>query len=520
MRALDIEDNIEHRHSQIDFISFADNVAHIMKSILLAVLAGAFACSWAVGAETYVPFEGEKTTWHDDFERFDYVMDEESFAITPFKRPATEKFAVGNPPKGQRRCIVVVPKKAARGNPWSWQGCYWNHEPQTEVELLRRGFHIAFITPDPGKQWDAFHSWLTEKHGLAKKPAFVGMSRGGINEYDWTTANPEKVSCIYADNPAIRRDALAKLDLLAKHDVALLNVCGSADSLLPRNTLLIEARYLQLDGEITLMIKDGPAHHPHSLKNAKPIADWIEQHMMLTPRERPAFAGEKFIKSYYYSLASTNVWLPEEKTWANCRGPGFVESYERYDEGTSSQWGVTGMTVIVPKTVAPGKPWVFRADAITRDATTDQALLARGFHIVIPALTAQSGAVRTQWNNAYGLMTSHGFSRKPVLEGTATAAGECYAWASENADKVACIVGHNAALRSLMSKTSPFEALAPLAKAGVPLIHISDRNDHWFKEHTRVAEQSYKTLGGQMTVVKLEDAEPTRVVELIRAAVK
>jgi len=22
---------------------------------------------------------------------------------------------------------------------------------------------------------------------------------GGVNEYDWTTANPEKVSCIYAD---------------------------------------------------------------------------------------------------------------------------------------------------------------------------------------------------------------------------------------------------------------------------------------------------------------------------------
>jgi len=98
-------------------------ISRIMKSILLTVLAGAFVCSWATrAAESYVPFEGEKTTWHDDFERFDYVMDEESFAITPFKRPDTEKFAVGNPAKGQRRCIVVVPKKAAAGNPWSWQG--------------------------------------------------------------------------------------------------------------------------------------------------------------------------------------------------------------------------------------------------------------------------------------------------------------------------------------------------------------------------------------------------------------
>jgi len=66
--------------------------------------------------------------------------------------------------------------------------------------------------------------------------------------------------------------------------------------------------------------------------------------------------------------------------------PGFVECYDRYDETTSSQWGLTGLAVIVPKTVARGKPWVFEADAITRDAAIDQALLARGFHIVIRRL--------------------------------------------------------------------------------------------------------------------------------------
>src|SRR5213593_4118356 len=193
----------------------------------------------------------------------------------------------------------------------------------------------------------------------------------------------------------------------------------------------------ELRGRITVMIKDGQAHHPHSLRNPKVIADWIEQHMLPATGARPDFADEKFIKSYYYSLESTNLWLAEEKTYANCRGPGFVECYDRYDERTSSQWGVTGLAVIVPRSVAPGKPWVFRADAITRDAVVDQALLARGFHIVIPPLTAQSGAVRTQWHNAYKLMTDHGFAKRPVMEGTGTAAGEAYSWAIENPDKVA-----------------------------------------------------------------------------------
>ncbi len=477
----------------------------------------------ARAADTYVPFEGETTPWHDGFDRYDYLMDEESLAIMPFKRPETEKFAVGNPPTGQRRCIVVVPKQPVPGNPWSWQGCYWDHEPQTEVELLRRGFHIAFITPDPGKQWDAWYAWLTEKHGLSKKPAFVGMSKGGVNEYDWTTANPDKVSCVYADNPAIRPEAFAKLGELARNDVALLNICGSADFLLQRETLPIEDRYQQLGGRITVMIKDGAAHHPHSLRNPKLIADWIEQHLLPATGTRPDFADEKFIKSYYYSLESTNLWLKEEKTYANCRGPGFVECYDRYDERTSSQWGLTGLAIVVPNSVAPGKPWVFRADAITRDAVIDQALLARGFHIVIPPLTAQSGAVRTQWNAAYKLMTDHGFSKRHVLEGTGTAAGEAYAWAIENPDKVACIVGRNPALRSLMSKTSPLENLGPLAKAGVPLMHVCDQTDPWFNDQTKVVEPRYKELGGEIVVIINENdaryplgaADQSRAVDFI-----
>jgi hypothetical protein len=178
----------------------------------------------AQAAETYIPFQGEKTAWHDGFDRYDFVMDDATLAIKPFKVPEGEKFAVGTPATGQRRCIVVVPKHTAPGIPWSWQACYWDHQPQTEVELLRRGFHIAFITPDPGKQWEAWYAHLTDQHGLSKKPAFVGMSKGGVNEYDWATANPDKVSCIYADNPAIRPEAFSKLGELARNDVSLLNI--------------------------------------------------------------------------------------------------------------------------------------------------------------------------------------------------------------------------------------------------------------------------------------------------------
>jgi pimeloyl-ACP methyl ester carboxylesterase len=495
-------------------------------ALLVALLSTALASAptAAHAADGYVPFEGAKSTWHDGFDRYDFLMDEESLEITPFQRPEGEGFGVKAPDKGKRRCIVIVPRRPAPGNPWSWRGQYWDHEPQTEVELLRRGFHVAFVTPDPGKPWEAWYADLTEKHGLARKPAFIGMSRGGVNAYDWASAHPEKVSCIYADNPAIRPDAFARLGDLAANDVALLNVCGSQDFLLERHTLAIEARYHQLRGRITVIIKDGPAHHPHSLRDPRPIADWIVEHTR-APGDRPAFAEKGFTKSYYYSLGNTYTFLEREKTYATCRGPGFTECYDRYDAPTKSQWGLAGMAVIVPKTAAPGKPWVFRADPIGRDAVVDQALLARGLHIAVAPLTAQAGPVRGQWDDLYKALVDQGFSKKPVLEGAGTAAGEAYAWAIANPDKVSCIYGENPALRSLMAKEPPLDHLDTLARAGVPLIHACGSLDPWLESQTRVVEKRYQELGGRITVIVDEGEghhptaprDPRPVVEFILA---
>src|SRR6266849_9073602 len=95
--------------------------------------------------------------------------------------------------------------------------------------------------------------------------------------------------------------------------------------------LVVENIYHQLGGAITVMIKEGHAHHPHSLQNAKPIADWIEQHMHPTEANRPAFVDSTFTKSHFYSLDNSFIYLKEEDTYATARGPGFVPSYDRYD---------------------------------------------------------------------------------------------------------------------------------------------------------------------------------------------
>jgi len=104
----------------------------------------------------------------------------------------------------------------------------------------------------------------------------------------------------------------------------------------------------------------------------------------------------------------------------------------------------------------------------------------------------------------YKLLTDRGFSKKPVLEGDGGAAGEAYAWAIANPEKVSCVYGENPVFRSNMSKGPLLDQLGPLAKAGVPLLHVCGSLDPWLNDQTRVAERRYKELGGQITVIVKE----------------
>lgn len=207
------------------------------------------------------PFTGEKTSWHG-FDRYDFIMDEETLVITPFKSPEGEGNGVKDPAKGQRRCFVIVPKVAASGSPWSWRGCYWDQQSQTEVELLNRGFHVAYISANqnlkPGRQWDAWYEYLTGIHGLSQKPNFIGMSRGGEYSFIWATTHPDKVSCLYTDNTGGNWGIINGLTGLVINDVPILLICGSIDPILGKYSLTIEKVYQQFGGRVSMMIKEDP----------------------------------------------------------------------------------------------------------------------------------------------------------------------------------------------------------------------------------------------------------------------
>lgn len=106
-------------------------------------------------------------------------------------------------------CKVVCPAREAEGRPWVWRARFWGHEPQTDIDLLEKGFHIVYCdvadlygSDKATERWDRFYRYL-RKHGFHRKAVLEGMSRGGLIVYNWAVKNPDKVACIYADAPVM-----------------------------------------------------------------------------------------------------------------------------------------------------------------------------------------------------------------------------------------------------------------------------------------------------------------------------
>lgn len=283
-------------------IAYAGMSSTRTRSSLLALLLTLIVTTLLPGGTAHAsePFPGKKTEWNG-FRRYDFQVDD-------------------------RPVLVVVPETPAPGVPWVWHGEFFGHKPAPDIALLKRGFHIVYMSvpdmlgsPQAVSHWNAFYKELTSQYHFSARPALVGLSRGGLYCYNWAIANPQHVACIYADaavcdfkswpggkgkgkgSPrdwklvlerygfkddaeamAYTRNPVDQLAPLAKAKVPLLHVYGDADDVVPwdENTGLIAERYRVLKGEITLIAKPGIGHHPHGLPDSTPIVDFIVQHTL------------------------------------------------------------------------------------------------------------------------------------------------------------------------------------------------------------------------------------------------
>ena len=250
----------------------------IVNSVILM-----FLCLLQFACDSNYP--GEKSLYHS-FDRYDFIYNE-------------------------RPCIIVAPEKEAPGKPWIWRARFFTHEPQVDLALLERGFHLVYAdvadlygSPQAVEIWDRFYDYLTQTYGFAEKAVLEGLSRGGLIIYNWAIRNPDKVHCIYGDAPvcdlrswpgdkrtammeaygftkelfwSYRGNPVDNLAPLAAAQIPIIHVVGDADTVVPvaENTAVVKERYKKLGGHITVIHKEGVGHHPHSLEDPTPIVEFI-----------------------------------------------------------------------------------------------------------------------------------------------------------------------------------------------------------------------------------------------------
>lgn len=218
-------------------------------------------------------------------------------------------------------CYVVEPKQTAPGKPWIWRARFFDAFPYVDLALLERGYHLVYTDvadlygcDEAVTRFDRFYRFLTEEQGFPRRCVMEGYSRGGLIAYNWGRRNPDKLVCIYADNPvcdfkswplglgtgpgskgdaeklfkaygfksleearAYTGNPLDNLESLAEGGVPLIHCCGDADEVVPypENTEILAERYRKLGGVIDIIIKPGEKHHPHCMENPAPLLELI-----------------------------------------------------------------------------------------------------------------------------------------------------------------------------------------------------------------------------------------------------
>lgn len=242
-----------------------------------------------------------------------------------------------------RQATIVVPKKAAKGNPWIWRPAFFDAFPSVDKALLEKGFHIVYYdvthlygSPRAVSLGNEFYKNVTDLYDLSEKVTLEGFSRGGLFVFNWAAQNTDKVACIYVDAPVCdvfswpgRKNATLWNDLLkewnltdaemahfkgnpinnlapiAAAGIPIISVCGDSDQTVPykENMDVVRSRYLAAGGPVEVILKKGCDHHPHSLDNPEPVIDFIL-------RQQPEY--EKYI---HYNIRGSlqNSFLKFEK---------------------------------------------------------------------------------------------------------------------------------------------------------------------------------------------------------------
>jgi len=276
---------------------------------------------------------------------------------------------------------------------------------------------------------------------------------------------------------------------------------------------------------------------------------------LIVPKDgvHPNAAGYRFIAEYVAAQVNApnwDRWPAKKATW---------KDYPQYHFTVDGRRAY----IVTPKTVAPGRPWIWRMRFPGYHADMDLTLLGKGYHIGYIDMANMFGSptAMRHMDAFYLLLTiRHGLSRRPVLEGVSRGGLFVYNWAARNPHKVSSIycdtpvcdikswpggkgtgVGSTGAWaaclkaygfteqQGLEHKANPIDHAQSIAAAKIPILHIVSHNDVVVppKENTLLLKHNLLKHGWDLEVIDVAEGtakskghhfthpDPARVVKFI-----
>lgn len=209
--------------------------------------------------------------------------------------------------------------------------------------------------------------------------------------------------------------------------------------------------------------------------------------------------------------------------------------YVRHD----FQIGENAVIVVEPKQPVPGRRWIWRAEFFDAFPALDLAMLERGWWLAYMNVGNTFGcpSAMRRFDVFHAEMTGkYGFHQRPVLEGLSRGGLYFYNWAVKNTDKVGLILADNPVCdfkswpggkgkgpgspadwadllkcygfgseeEALNWPGNPVDNVAPLVKAGIPLVHVfgdADETVPW-EENTQVMADRVASFGGTLKLIR------------------
>lgn len=223
-----------------------------------------------------------------------------------------------------RDAVLVLPEEDKKCGKWLFKTEFLNAFPNFEIEMLNRGWCVAFVKNatlwglDEDLDLKArFADFLIKEFGLYEKCVPVGLSCGGLIASRFAIKYPRYISCLYLDAPVLnllsypgglgdatdapekefikfqnqsgislsqlicyREHPIDKADVLLENNIPIMLVAGGADTVVPyhENGAVLEKYYKEKGGTIKVIVKPECNHHPHGLEDSTPTVDFVLAH--------------------------------------------------------------------------------------------------------------------------------------------------------------------------------------------------------------------------------------------------